>query len=77
MYQDCMGAEPGVTHAVLNSVLEHSLHFVLETKFSVELQILFRFFWASVRYLHTTRLGSWLKERAALLVEDAFEGMDE
>lgn len=52
-------------------------NFVLGTKFSGELQILFRFFWAHVRYLRTARLGSWLKERLALLVEDVFEGTDE
>ena len=52
-------------------------NFILGTKFSVELQVLLRFFRACVWYLRTTRLGGWLQERLALLVEDVFEGTDE
>lgn len=41
-----------------------SVNFILGTKFSVELQVLFRFFWACVWYPCTTRLGRLVKGEA-------------
>lgn len=75
-----MGAEPGVTVAVLHSLGVGTLgifaNFVLGTKFSVEFQVLFRFVWACVQDLRTRRLGSCLQERLSSLLEDVSEGTD-